>query len=69
MYFLFIHLLLKFLFLELGLFVKFNECFPVHGQSLKIQVQILPVDFSLLQINNETVGTTLLFRCKLLPLI
>lgn len=45
MYFLFIHLLVEiFVSLELGLFVKFNECFPVHGQSLH-QVQILPVDF------------------------
>lgn len=40
MYFLFIHLLVEiFVSLELGLFVKFNECFPVHGQSLH-QVQI-----------------------------
>lgn len=44
MYFLFIHLLVEiFVSLELCLFVKFNERFPVHGQSLH-QVQILPVD-------------------------
>lgn len=36
--------------LRLCEFVKFNDSFPIHGQSL-LEVRVLPMD---LQINNKT---------------